>query len=136
APGPADQPALSSFAFLPIPPEPLSGGAHETMTHRRVNGFPRRTLKPADGNAVHSISLSRNSMRTIPFYKPSIGQPEIEEVVDCLQTGWLTTGPKTKQFEQEFGHYMQRQHAVAVNSCTAALHLALDAIGLKAGQRV
>ncbi len=75
-------------------------------------------------------------MRSIPFYKPSIGRPEIDEVVNCLQSGWLTTGPKTKQFEQEFAEYMQRRHAVAVNSCTAALHLALDAIGLKAGQRV
>jgi perosamine synthetase len=75
-------------------------------------------------------------MRSIPFHKPSIGKPEIEEVVDCLQTGWLTTGPKTKQFEQEFARYLQRQHAVAVSSCTAALHLALESIGLKAGQRV
>lgn len=75
-------------------------------------------------------------MRSIPFFKPSIGKPEIEEVVNCLQSGWLTTGPKTKQFEQEFAGYLQRQRAVAVNSCTAALHLALEAIGLKAGQRV
>lgn len=75
-------------------------------------------------------------MRSIPFYKPSIGKPEIEEVVDSLQSGWLTTGPKAKRFEEEFAHYLKRQHAVAVNSCTAALHLALEAIGLKAGQRV
>ncbi|MDE3066469.1 MAG: DegT/DnrJ/EryC1/StrS family aminotransferase [Verrucomicrobiota bacterium] len=75
-------------------------------------------------------------MRSIPFFKPSIGKSEIEEVVDCLRSGWLTTGPKTKQFEQEFARYLQRQHAVALNSCTAALHLALEAIGLKAGQRV
>src|SRR5258708_32820063 len=75
-------------------------------------------------------------MRSIPFYKPSIGQAEIDEVVDCLQSGWLTTGPKAKQFEQEFARYHQRRHAVAVNSCTAALHLALEAIGLKAGQPV
>ena len=75
-------------------------------------------------------------MRSIPFFKPSIGKPEIEEVVDSLQSGWLTTGPKTKRFEEEFARYLQRQHAVAVNSCTAALHLALEAIGLKAGQRV
>ena len=75
-------------------------------------------------------------MRSIPFFKPSIGKPEIEEVVNCLQSGWLTTGPKTKQFEQEFANYLQRQHAVAVNSCTAALHLALEAVSLKAGQRV
>src|SRR5512138_2587989 len=75
-------------------------------------------------------------MLPIPFYKPSIGQAEIDEVVDCLKTGWLTTGPKAKQFEAEFSQYMRRSHAVAVNSCTAALHLALEAIGLKAGQRV
>jgi perosamine synthetase len=75
-------------------------------------------------------------MLSIPFYKPSIGQPEIEEVVDCLKTGWLTTGPKTKQFEAEFARYIHSTHAVAVNSCTAALHLALEAIGLKSGQRV
>jgi dTDP-4-amino-4,6-dideoxygalactose transaminase len=75
-------------------------------------------------------------MRSVPFYKPSIGRAEIAEVVDCIQSGWLTTGPKTKQFELEFGVYMRRRHAVAVNSCTAALHLALEAVGLRAGQRV
>src|SRR6185503_16644513 len=75
-------------------------------------------------------------MRPIPFYKPSIGEPEINEVVDCLRSNWLTTGPKTKQFEAEFASYIQHTHAVAVNSCTAALHLALEAIGLKAGQAV
>jgi perosamine synthetase len=75
-------------------------------------------------------------MLNIPFYKPSIGQAEIDEVVDCLKTGWLTTGPKTRQFETEFASYLGCRHAVAVNSCTAALHLALEAIGLKPGQRV
>jgi dTDP-4-amino-4,6-dideoxygalactose transaminase len=75
-------------------------------------------------------------MRTVPFYRPSIGQAEIDEVVACLKSGWLTTGPKTKQFESAFAEYVQQPHAVAVNSCTAALHLALEAIGLKAGQRV
>jgi perosamine synthetase len=75
-------------------------------------------------------------MYQIPFYKPSIGEPEINEVVDCLRSGWLTTGPKTKQFEAEFASYIRQTHAVALNSCTAALHLALEAIGLKAGQTV
>ncbi len=75
-------------------------------------------------------------MQSIPFYKPSIGEPEINEVADCLRTGWLTTGPKAKQFEAEFARYIQHTHAVAVNSCTAALHLALEAVGLKAGQTV
>src|SRR5512134_3877581 len=72
----------------------------------------------------------------IPFYKPSITQAEIDEVVDTLRSGWLTTGPKAKRFEAEFAAYLGQKHAVAVNSCTAALHLALDAIGLKAGQTV
>ncbi|MGH9647034.1 MAG: DegT/DnrJ/EryC1/StrS family aminotransferase, partial [Bryobacteraceae bacterium] len=75
-------------------------------------------------------------MLHIPFYKPSLGAAEIDEVVKTLQSGWLTTGPKTKQFETEFGQYLGQKHAVAVNSCTAALHLALEAIGLKKGQGV
>ena len=75
-------------------------------------------------------------MLRIPFYKPSLGQAEIDEVVATLKSGWLTTGPRTKQFEQEFAAYLHKGHAVAVNSCTAALHLALEAIGIKAGQSV
>jgi dTDP-4-amino-4,6-dideoxygalactose transaminase len=72
----------------------------------------------------------------VPYYKPSIGEQEIQEVVDCLRNGWLTTGPKAKLFEAEFARYVGRAHAVALSSCTAALHLALDAIGLTAGQTV
>jgi len=75
-------------------------------------------------------------MLRVPFYKPSLGREEVAEVGDTLRSGWLTTGPKTKQFEQEFGEYLKYKHAVAVNSCTAALHLALEAIGLKAGHGV
>ncbi len=75
-------------------------------------------------------------MRIVPFYRPSLGRAEIDEVVACLESGWLTTGPRTRQFEAEFATYLQRRHAVAVNSCTAALHLALEAIGLRAGQCV
>jgi perosamine synthetase len=75
-------------------------------------------------------------MLPIPFYKPSIGEEEINEVVDTLRGGWLTTGPKVKQFESEFSQYLGHRHSVAVNSCTAALHLALEAIGVKAGQWV
>lgn len=75
-------------------------------------------------------------MRRIPFYKPSIGQAEIDEVVDTLRSGWLTTGPKTKLFEKEFASYTGQSHAVAVNSCTAALHLACEAVGLQRGETV
>src|SRR5438132_7563337 len=75
-------------------------------------------------------------MLTIPFYKPTIGEEEINEVVATLKGGWLTTGPRTKKFETEFAEYTRHPLAIAVNSCTAALHLALEAIGLKAGQGV
>jgi perosamine synthetase len=69
----------------------------------------------------------------VSFFKPSITRAEIDEVVDSLQSGWLTTGPKTKRFEQEFAAYLGQKHAVALNSCTAALHLALEAVGIKSG---
>ena len=75
-------------------------------------------------------------MLTVPFHKPSLGREEIEEVVDTLKSGWLTTGAKTRQFEQEFARYLGHEHAVAVNSCTAALHLALEVFGVKPGEVV
>ncbi len=72
----------------------------------------------------------------VPFYRPSIGDREIEAVVSCLRSGWLTTGPATRAFEEEFAKYVGAKHAVALNSCTAALHLALEAIGVKRGDLV
>ncbi len=75
-------------------------------------------------------------MRRIPFHVPSIGEEEIAEVVETLRSGWLTTGPKVRQFEEDFAAYVGAKHAVAVNSCTAALHLALDAVGVGAGDEV
>jgi len=75
-------------------------------------------------------------MRRIPFYRPSLGREEFAEVVDTLKSGWLTTGPRTEQFEREFAAYVGHKHALAVNSCTAALHLAVEALGLKPGQGV
>jgi dTDP-4-amino-4,6-dideoxygalactose transaminase len=72
----------------------------------------------------------------IPFHKPAIGEDEIRSVVETLKSGWLTTGPKVKRFEEDFATYLGCKHAVAVNSGTAALHLALDAIGIKEGDDV
>jgi dTDP-4-amino-4,6-dideoxygalactose transaminase len=67
----------------------------------------------------------------IPFHKPYITSDEISEVVDSLRSGWITMGPKTVKFEEEFGAYIGAEHSIAVNSCTAALHLALKVIGLQ-----
>src|SRR5215510_9318362 len=72
----------------------------------------------------------------IPFHKPAIGEDEIQSVIETLKSGWLTTGPKVKTFEADFGRYVGSSHAVAVNSGTAALHLALDAVGIKEGDEV
>lgn len=74
--------------------------------------------------------------RKVPFFRPSLSEAEIAEVVACLRTGWLTTGPRTKRFESTFADYVGAKHAVAVNSCTAALHLAVEALGLRPGQAV
>ena len=72
----------------------------------------------------------------IPFHKPAIGEDEIQSVVETLKSGWLTTGSKVKRFEEDFSRYVGCKHAVAVNSGTAALHLALDAVGIKEGDEV
>lgn len=74
--------------------------------------------------------------KSIPFHRPSIGDDEIEEVLDTLRSGWLTTGPKTARLEQEFSSYVGAPFALAVNSCTAGLHLALVAMGIGRGDEV
>src|SRR5512143_2740181 len=75
-------------------------------------------------------------VRQVPFYRPDIGDEEIAAVVETLRSGWLTVGPKTQEFEQVFGRAVGAEHAIAVSSCTAALHLALDALDLADGDEV
>jgi dTDP-4-amino-4,6-dideoxygalactose transaminase len=72
----------------------------------------------------------------LPFHQPSIGEAEIEAVVETMRSGWLTTGPRVAELEAAFAATVGSRNAVAVNSCTAALHLALDAIGLGRGDEV
>ena len=72
----------------------------------------------------------------LPFHVPEIGDEEIQSVVETLRSGWLTTGSKVKQFEDEFAQRIGSRYAVAVNSCTAALHLALAALGIIEGDEV
>jgi dTDP-4-amino-4,6-dideoxygalactose transaminase len=72
----------------------------------------------------------------LPYALPFIGEEEIAEVVDSLRSGWITTGPKVKRFEQDFASYVGADNAIAVNSCTAALHLSLAALGIGPGDEV
>ena len=72
----------------------------------------------------------------LPFHRALIEEEEIRAVLEVLQSGWLTTGPRVREFETEFGRYTGASHAVAVSSCTAALHLALAAIGITEGDEV
>ncbi len=74
----------------------------------------------------------------LPFAQPEIGEEEIAEVVDTLRSGWVTTGPKARRFEQDFGAFLgdPALHCLAVNSATAGLHLALEALAIGPGDEV
>lgn len=72
----------------------------------------------------------------LPFALPTIGEEEIAEVVDSLRSGWITTGPKVKQFESDLATYIGAEQTIAVNSCTAGLHIALTALGIGPGDQV
>src|SRR5258705_4599072 len=72
----------------------------------------------------------------IHFHRPSIGEEEINEVVETLRSGWLTTGPRAARFESDFREYTAAPHAVAVNSATAGLHLALAGLKIGPGDEV
>jgi perosamine synthetase len=76
------------------------------------------------------------SVASVPFHVPSITDREISSVVEVLRSRWLTTGAQAARFEAEFAKAVGAKHAVAVNSCTAALHLALAALGLEPRQAV
>lgn len=76
------------------------------------------------------------SRAPVPYFRPDVRQAEVDEAVAVLKSGWLTTGPRVKLFEERFALAVGNRHAVAVNSATAALHLAVEALGLKAGQAV
>lgn len=82
-----------------------------------------------------SISTTRQSGYLV-FGQPLLEEPEIEEVLACLRSAWLGTGPKTAEFERRIAAYKGVQHAVALNSCTAGLHLSCLVLGLQPGDEV
>jgi dTDP-4-amino-4,6-dideoxygalactose transaminase len=105
--------------------DPSSNGVRD---HARVSD---RT-STAVGHLPHRVRRSDFLL----FSKPAIGQEEIEEVTDTLRSGWITTGPKTRQFEAAFRTRVDASEALGLNSCTAGLHLALLASGVRPGDEV
>lgn len=75
-------------------------------------------------------------LRNIPFSPPDISDEEIDEVVDTLKSGWITTGPKTKLFEKQIAEYCNTSKAVALNSATAAMEMTLRLLGIGPGDEV
>src|SRR5258706_13095130 len=76
------------------------------------------------GEATMTTSTATKS---VPFHAPSIGEEAIRAVTETLESGWITTGPKTRSFEEAFARFIGVRHALTVSSCTAALHLSLNA---------
>lgn len=73
-------------------------------------------------------------MVKVPLFKPPVGAEELQAVAEVFESRWLGLGPKTAEFEKQFAAYVGVKHAVGVNSCTAALHLALEALDVKGGE--
>lgn len=93
-------------------------------------------LSPMSKPALLGGNPIRPKQKFLIFGKPKITKLEITEVLDTIRKGWLGTGPKTQQFEADFKKYIGCNYAVALNSCTAALHLALDVLGIKSGDEI
>jgi dTDP-4-amino-4,6-dideoxygalactose transaminase len=83
-----------------------------------------------------ALALEPVRQTFLPFNRPCLGEAEEQEIVAALRSGWLTTGPRTKQFEKDFAAYQGVEHAIGLNSCTAGLHLALLALGIGPGDEV
>jgi len=70
-------------------------------------------------------------LRKIPLCRPSIGEEEIKSVVEVIKSGWMAHGTKNREFEEQFQAYLGVKHAITMNSCTSALHLAVEGLGIK-----
>ena len=88
----------------------------------------RKTLAINGGKPVREDFL--------PFHQPRLGKEEQEELIKTLRSGWLTRGPKVEKFEHEFAKYVKSRYAIGLNSCTAALHLALVSLEISKGDEV
>src|SRR5229473_5450380 len=82
------------------------------------------------------MSVTTTVKRVIPIARPYVGCEEEEAVVQSLRSGWLSQGPRVAEFEKQFAEYVSAEHAIAVSSCTTALHLAFIGAGIGPGDEV
>ena len=87
-------------------------------------------------NLLYRIRSVFHADNFLVFGSPSIGQAEIDEVLDTIRSGLARTGPKTHRFEKEFAQFLDCKYSVAVSSCTAALHLSMLAAGIGPGDQI
>ena len=113
--------------------DPTTSGGR--LTANRPTGKDRSGDRAARRGAV-ALSEEPTRSEYLVFGSPQLLAPEIEEVLETLRSAWIGTGPRVARFEQEFREYLGAEHTVAVNSCTAALHLSMVAVGLQPGDEV
>src|SRR5205823_10242998 len=90
---------------------------------RRLTRMPPLVAAGAPEEPAMTDIIVRHQRREfLPFSPPLVGEEEIREVVDTLRSPWITTGPKTRRFEEEFSAFVRAPGALALNSCTAAMH--------------
>src|SRR5258706_11069034 len=85
---------------------------------------------------MKTMKIKSRTLEPIPWARPAIDDAELREVIACMNSGWLTSGPRVERFEQEMAKRAGRQHAVAVSNGTAALDLALRVAGMGSGDEV
>jgi dTDP-4-amino-4,6-dideoxygalactose transaminase len=125
------EPAAASPSALPPVAEAAPSPAPSPPTASPPADTPAPALPAAAAPAPPPALAAQ-----VPFFRPEIREDEIAAVAEVLRSGWLTSGPNTKLFEEEFAAAVKARHAVALNSCTAALHLATVALDLRPGQGV
>ncbi len=102
-----------------------------------TDAFTRRRINRARRLAKGQVPIGKERPTNIPCFRPAIGEEEIKAVAAVLRSGWLTTGPKAREFEQKFAAFLGGDvEAVAVSSATAGLHLAAEACGIGPGDEV
>jgi cystathionine beta-lyase/cystathionine gamma-synthase len=109
--------------------KPFGFGLHQLRNRYSDRAIPVNVFRERDP----SMKIKE---QTIPFHVASVGEDEASAAADVIRSGWLTMGPKTIEFERNFASYVGAKHAIGVSSCTAALHLALEAVGLQQGDEV